>query len=474
MSAGAVRLGRCVTVVGLPALVALTAGWLFLGTGPVRTAVVWAALTALAGCVLAVTGCVLGAGRVTPERAYELTLDAARVPAPGPGAAPPATLHGTRWTWARITALTVAVPTALMLFFSLGGGEADRSPTAGRIADSHYVIKELPVVAVGNVERAGSSRRASSTADYTVRLPSAHGGKTVPATFRTEVSKGVREVGDTFPVAYAPDQPQLGAVGAKSRSDVETQLAGRTLTQGSFFLTVIMWAVLGAVMFAVGTSIAFLPRGRRRVTPDWVALRATATGLAEHVEPPSDGDAKKGNKKSAARYQCLNLRTETGDVPLNLAASHKRAAPLLVGSEGWLLWNPAASKGKAAASKGKAAAEFVADAGWQLPGRVPAAEATRIAARPRGPVPLDAGRQVRLLELGSLWPRTVPVGVLLGLIVSVAAVGALLLPADGGWRAWAAVAGALAPFLVWMLGGLFTSPAKTPEPGVQAGGGPAV
>ncbi|MGW2022831.1 hypothetical protein [Streptomyces decoyicus] len=68
MSADAVRLGRCVTVVGLPALAALTAGWLFLGARPARTAVVWAALAALAGCVLAITGCVLRAGRQQPPR----------------------------------------------------------------------------------------------------------------------------------------------------------------------------------------------------------------------------------------------------------------------------------------------------------------------------------------------------------------------------------------------------------------------
>ncbi|MEV5128689.1 hypothetical protein AB0K49_38735 [Streptomyces decoyicus] len=135
------------------------------------------------------------------------------------------------------------------------------------------MIKELPAVAVSNVERAGSSRRASSTADYTVRLPSARGGKTVPATFRTKISKGVREVGDTFPVPYAPDRPQLGAVGAWPLADVEAQLAGRTLTQGGFL--------------------------------------------------------------------CLTLRTEAGDVSLNLTASHKRAAPLLVWMLGGLFASPA-------------------------------------------------------------------------------------------------------------------------------------
>ncbi|MGW9176961.1 hypothetical protein [Streptomyces decoyicus] len=111
MSAGAVRLGRCVTVVGLPALVALTAGWLFLGAGPARAAVVWAALAALAGCVLVITGCVLRAGRVTPTRAYELTLDAACMPAAGRGAHP---RRGTRRRATRDAPRPAGSPTPTM------------------------------------------------------------------------------------------------------------------------------------------------------------------------------------------------------------------------------------------------------------------------------------------------------------------------------------------------------------------------
>ncbi|REK90961.1 hypothetical protein DY245_07190 [Streptomyces inhibens] len=488
MSAGTVRLGRGVTVVGLPALVVLTAGWLFLGAGPVRTAVTWVALAALAGCILAITGYVLRAGRVTPRRAYELALEAERTPAAGAGSAVPGALHGSRWTWARITAVALAVPTALVLFGSLGAATPDRSPTAGRIAGAGYVIEELPVVAVRNAERAGSSSRASSVADYTVRLPAAHGGKGVLATFRTEVHRGVGQVGDTFPVAHTPGRPELGAVGATARSEVEAQLIGRTLPHSSFLIVAALWVILAMAMLFVGTAIAAAPRrAARRVDASWVALRATATGVAEHVEQPSGDDTGPGDdkqdgkpddkagattsaKKSTARYQCLILRTEAGDVPLNLAASHKRAAPLLIGTEGWLLWKPTGSKGKAPA-------DFVADDGWQLPGRVPGAEAARIAAaRKREPFPVDAGRRTRLLELGSHWPRTVPISVLLGMILSVAVAGTLLLPVDGGWRLWTAAAGALAPLLVWMTGGLFAAPAaetKAAQAEVQAGGGPA-
>lgn len=468
MSAGAVRLGRGVTAVGLPALVVLTAGWLFLDAGAVRTAVGWTALAALAGCALALTGYVLRAGRVTPQRAYELALDAGSPPGTGAGTTVPAALHGSRWTWARITAVALAVPTALVLFGSLGAGDPARGATAARIADAGYAIKELPVVAVADVERAGSSSRASSEADYTVRLPAPDGGAGVPATFRAEVSRGVREAGDTFPVAYAPDRPELGAVGAVTRSAVEAQLTGRTLPPGSYVFVAFLWAVLAAVGLFVATALTGPPRRPRRVDESWVALRATVQGLAEHVEPPKDGEPGKGKggKNGPARYECLTLRTASGDVPLHLAAAHKRVAGLLTGVEGWLLWDPAGSRGKVPA-------DFVADDGRQLPGRVPGAEAARIAgARPREPFPLDAARRTRLLECGGHWARTVPVGVLLGMIVSVAAAGALLLPVDGGWRAWTAVAGALAPLLVWMAAGLFTAPAAKGA-AAEAEAGPA-
>ncbi|MFF7411094.1 hypothetical protein [Streptomyces lydicus] len=486
MSAGAVRVGRGVTVVGVAGLVVLAGGWLVLDAGPLRTAVVWAAVAALAGCVVALTGTVLRAGRVTPARGYELALDAVRAPAPGTGAVLPAVLHGSRWPWARVTAVALAVPTVLVLFCTLGAGTPDRGAVPGRIADADYVIKELPVVAVGGVERAGSSSRASSEADYTVRLPAPHGGAAVPATFRAEVHRGVRQVGDTLPVAYVPQRPELGAVGADTRSAVEAQLAGRTLPYGTAAVAGVLWGVAALAACCVGTAVTGPPRGGRRVGKGWTALRATAAGVAEHVERPTGDDAGTGtgggtgadggagadagaasgtrSGKGSARYACLILHTDTGDVPLRLAASHRRAAPLLTGAAGWLLWKPAGPRGKVPA-------DFVADDGWQLPGRLPAAEAARIAAaRTPDPFTLDTARHTRLLELGSHWARTVPAGVLLGAAVSVVAAGALLLPVDGGWRAWTAVAGAVAPLLCWMITGLFGAPrAATPAAPVEAG-----
>ncbi|MEU6846148.1 hypothetical protein ABZ930_30160 [Streptomyces sp. NPDC046716] len=254
-------------------------------------------------------------------------------------------------------------------------------------------------------------------------------------------------MGEVYAVAHAPEQPGLGAVGDVSVEAVEAQLDGRALPYRNVLFVAVAWTVAVLLAVAVATGVASRPRRERRVGGDWVALRATVTGRAEHVEETGGAvDARNGGTsgKGSSRYACLMLTTEDGtgtggDVPLVVSAKLTAAAPLLTGSAGWLVWNPRGD------GKAKTAVEFVADDGWQLPGRVPGAVASRIAAGPRGPVPLDAGRRTRLLELGALWPRTVPVGLLAGLLVAVAAVGALLVPVNGGWRIWTALVVVLAP-----------------------------
>ncbi|MEB8342670.1 hypothetical protein [Streptomyces endophyticus] len=372
----------------------------------------------------------------------------------------PATVHGTRWVWIRVTAIAVAVVTTAVLAACLGFAQPERSGTAAAIADADYVIEELPIVSVARVDAAGSSSRSSTMADYTVNLPSSQGGRATPATFRAYNGKGVREVGETYEVAYAPQRPGLGAVGDTSADAVEGQLTGHALSSRSIPFVAAGWAIAVVLAVAVGTGIASRPRGERRVGGDWVALRAVVTGQAEHVEEAGGGVGTSANSgksgKSGSRYACLTLRTDAGeDVPLVISAKLQAATPVLTGTEGRLLWNPRGD------GKAKVAADFVADDGWQLPGRVPGAVAARIAAGPRGAFTVDAGRRTRLLELGGFWPRTVPMGLVVGLLVAAAAVGALLVPVNGGWRVWAALVVVLAPLL-----GQLLAKGATSAPGV--------
>ncbi|MFZ3567777.1 hypothetical protein ACOKM5_12530 [Streptomyces sp. BH097] len=373
----------------------------------------------------------------------------------------PATLHGTRWTWARVTAVALAVVTTAVLAACLGFAQPERSGAAAAIADADYVIEELSIVSVSNVQAAGSSSRSSAMADYTVNLPSADGGKATPATFRAYSGKGVRGVGDTYEVAYVPAQPGLGAVGDTSVDAVEGQLTGHALPSRNIPFVAVAWLIAVVLAVAVGTGVAARPRAARRVDGDWVALRTVVTGQAEHVEEAASSGGKQANSgKSTSRYACLTLRTEAGgDVPLAIPAKLQTAAPVLTGTEGWLLWNPRSD------DKAKVTADFVADDGWQLPGRVPGAVATRVAGGTgaRGAFTADAGRRTRLLELGAFWPRTVPMGLVVGLLVSTAAVGALLVPANGGWRVWTALVVVLAPLVGQLLAKEVRAPATAME-----------
>jgi len=80
---------------------------------------------------------------------------------------------------------------------------------------------------------------------------------------------------------------------------------------------------------------------------------------------------------------------------------------------------------------------------------VPARVAEEVAAAAPGPdhvAPSGTGRQVRLLDLGAAWSATVPKPLLVGLVCSVAVMGALLaVPDSGAWRLWAGAVGLLAP-----------------------------
>ncbi|MFD8565973.1 hypothetical protein [Streptomyces sp. NPDC059639] len=439
----------------------MTGGWLFLGAGAVRASLAWAGLAVLVGCVLAAAGQVVrSGGRMSRVESYELALASVREPGSEPSDVPalPVAVLGTCWVWIRVTSVAVAVVTAAVFTAGLGFAQPERSATAAALADAGYVIEELPIVAVANTDFAGRSSRSSTMADYTVELKSADRGRAVPATFRAYNAKGVREVGGTYVVAHAPARPDLGAIGDTSARAVEARLTGHALSYRGTVFAAVAWAIAVGLALAVATGVASRPRGARRVGCDWVALRVTVTGQAEHVEPEkaeAESAVGNGSGKSSSRYACLALRTDTGeDVPLAVSAKARAAADVLTGNEGWLLWDPQDdSRGG-----GKTTAEFVADDGWQLPGRVPRSVASRFAARPRGPFPVDADRRIRLLELGGLWPRTVPPGLLAGLLIATAATGALLIPLDGGWRIWTALAAILAP----LLGCLLTEDAGTP------------
>ncbi|BDM67030.1 hypothetical protein HEK616_05170 [Streptomyces nigrescens] len=176
--------------------------------------------------------------------------------------------------------------------------------------------------------------------------------------------------------------------------------------------------------------------------------RAGRNGLSRHVPAPTGGGEGKGRARWPEPEQ--EQEQEPGPGPGTEAGTGAGTGAKAEVS--------GAKPARAArlGSQGKVPADFMAGEGRHLPGHIPGArvEVDGIAAaRPPAPLPLAAGRRPRLLELGSHWPRAVPVGVLplLGMILSGPSWGGgLLLPMDGAWRAWTALTGALAPLVLWM------------------------
>ncbi|WP_306323339.1 MULTISPECIES: hypothetical protein [unclassified Streptomyces] len=450
-----IRSGRLIAVGGPVFLGTLTGSWLCLGAGTGRVILTWGAfacLTALLGVWAFTT---VGRPVVSRDRAYADALAQTRASAGDTPthekAAPPGELAGSGWAAARLAAVGIAVVSGVVLFIGLLAGSPTRDARAESIADHDHVIAKLRITSVDHVEHKGSARNADVFADYTVEVPEAGDSGADTLVVRAQTYRNAWEPGDRLYVAYVPGQLDIGGIAETRKKPVETRLAGWTLPFSNVLVLAVGWLVGAGVSVAIGVSSGD-PRRTRKVTSEWVAVRARVTGCSEYVEKRAGEEAegrRKGKQSQPNRYKCLGLATaHDGQAPLKVPASPERAAALLNGAHGWLLWLPTAH------TKRRVPAAFVSDEGWHLPGRVPQAEAERIATavhRTHEPQS-DSQHAYPVLEFGALWLRTVPRAVLAGLLVSLAAVAALLLPWDGGWlRTCTAVVGALAPLVGFLV-----------------------
>lgn len=455
---GFFRAGRFVAVAGPLALVALTAGWLFLGAAPVltgtvsvRDALVWAALVLLAVCLLVLGAAVVRGGGRSRRESYRGAVRASS-PTPGYGEGTvPARLGGAGRQSARAVGVLVAVPALLALWASLGVADARGSGTGTALAEADAVVKRLPIARIENQVAEGGNRRADATADFTVLLPSPTGGDGVPATF--EASTNRREsVGNELYVAYVPDRPELGAVGDDQRAEVERLLAGRAVPVGDAWLIAGLWALVTLGLVTGWWVTGGTRRGARAVGPDWRTVRVTVTGAGEHVDTPPPGGTsaadERRQRENTRRLKGLVLRAGDGtEIPFHSQMSSEAAGTALSGTHGLLLWDPRRRRGR------DVPADLVGDDGWQLPGAVPVTVAERIAKEGRTlPAHPDPRREVRPLDLGAGWLVTASLPVLAGWAVALGCLAALVLVPDAGtWRWWTAAGGLLAPVL-----GLFT------------------
>ncbi|MEV7075995.1 hypothetical protein [Streptomyces sp. NPDC093990] len=437
------RCGRFVAAAAPLALVALTAGWLFLGASLVRAVALWCALALLASCwaILGVS-VVRGAGRSRRET-YRWAVRAASVSSDRGERAVPSKMNGTRWLSARLAGAMVAVPTLLALWVTLAAADARGTGTSALLAEADAVIEQRPVVKIENEAAEGSSRVAAATSDLTVLLPSATGGRAVPATFQAATKRRL-SIGSELYVAYAPAHPELGAIGDDQREDVERQLDGRAVQFGDAWTIAGFWALATLGPLIYWWRKESLRRPPRTVGSDWKALRVTVTGTVQHTDAPPPGSAEAADEKkrrdNTRVLRCLVLEGREQRVPFHAQMAGEPAGAVLTGAQGWLLWHPDQRRGR------DVLADLVGDDGWQLPGAVPAqvAEQMEEAGVMGAPHP-DPEHRVQLLDLGAGWLATASALLLAGITVALGCLTVLLLvPDSGAWRVWTAAGGVLA------------------------------
>ncbi|MFF7564639.1 hypothetical protein ACFZB4_32300 [Streptomyces pseudovenezuelae] len=437
------RCGRFVTVAVPLALVALTATWLFLGTSPVRTAILWCSLTLLAASLVIWAVAVLRDGDRTRGESYGWAVRTASGSQGRGSETVPLRMNGTRWLTIRYGAALVTSLTLMALWVTLAASDARGTGTSAVLAREGAVIERRPIVRIENQD-AGSNPRSSATADYTVLLSPAAGGGRVPVTFRAATNRR-QGIGSELYVASVPGRPELGAIGDDRLAEVQRQLDGRAVETGTVWVIGPLWllATLAATMCWYLTES--IRRPTRTVTPDWRTLRVTVTGTGQHTEAPLPGNSEaadgKRRRENTRRLQCLVLEATGPKIPFHSQMGIDAAGTVLSGAHGRLIWHPAHRRGS------DVLAELVGDDGWQLPGAVPVRVAEQVVAEGHTePARPDPERRVRLLDHGAGWMVTASLPGVAGFAVALGCLATLLLvPDSGAWRWWTAVAGVLAP-----------------------------
>lgn len=434
--------GRFVTMAVPLALVALTTTGLFLGA-PVRAAVLWFSVSLLAASLVIWAMAVLRDGGRRRGETYGWAVRAASAsPVSGDGTVPQR-MSGTRWLTIRYGGAVVTSLTLMALWVTLAASDARGTGLSAALAREGAAIERRPIVKIENQD-AGTSHRSSATADYTVLLPAAAGGSSVPATFRADTNRR-QGIGSELYVASVPERPELGAIGDDQLAEVQRQLDGRAVEFASVWVIGPLW-LLATLAATVGWALTgSVRRPSRTVTPDWRTMRVTVTGTEQHTEVPLPGSPEAADEKkrreNTRRLQCLVLECRGHTVPFHSQMGTQAAGEVLSGTRGLLLWHPRQRRGR------DVLAELVGDDGWQLPGAVPVRVAEEAVAKNlTDPAQPDPERRVRLLDLGAGWLVTASLPGVAGFAVAFGCLATLLLvPDSGAWRWWTAVSGVLAP-----------------------------
>ncbi|MFI1732705.1 hypothetical protein ACH40E_26550 [Streptomyces acidicola] len=422
----AILLGKVVAWVACLLMTVLLGCWLFLVKSTLRDALVLGCAVVLA--VLALSAWALRRASGNPDSTLvyralaDRTSDAGES---GPGALPvrlrgaSALLNGEALTF-------YGGVMALVLPLALGVGAPTPTGKAAEIASSGAVVRALPVESVRDVVRDRHRNGSTYHCTVTVLLPPADGaGSGRRVAFRSEWPDPA-VVGGRAYVAYAPDRPELGAVGDNDRADVDRQLSGRAMSNWSTWILGSGWLFLIGVLFFVYLTSRRDQQFPRRLRGDERVLRASISGYDGH----GAGKAR------------ICLDTSKGPVKLHVHGDNARYVDTVGRAEGHLVWAPDRNRHGGRKGPHRTGAVFISDAGWFIPGGLAPEYEESARAKADHQAPVGSTGERRLLDLDGGWLLSIPNRLMNVLLLWTLCVVALALPVpSAAWRLVVGIAG---------------------------------
>lgn len=310
---------------------------------------------------------------------------------------------------------------ALLLPLGLGMGIFTPTGKAAEIVSAGAVVRVLQVETVRDVVRDRHNNGSTYFCTVAVTLPSADGsgrGSGTRAKFRSEWSDPA-VVGANVYVAYAPNRPDLGAVGDDDRAHVERELSGRAMTNWWTWMLALVWLALIGIL-SVGYPLNRRDqRFPRRLRGDAYVRRASISGYDGHGE----GKAR------------ISLATSSGPMQLHVHVNSARYLETVGAAEGHLVWVPDSNRLGGRKGPNRTGAVFIADAGWFIPGGLaPEYEKSARAVADRH-IPVDSTGESRLLDLDGGWLLSIPNRLMHVLLLWTLCVVVLALPIpSASWR----------------------------------------
>lgn len=424
----AVILGKVVAWAACLLMTVLLGCWLFMGKSTLRDTLVLGCAVVLAVLALSAWALRRSWGNPGPASVYRALADRASAAGErGPGAFP-VKFRGVAALLSGEALPLYGGVMALVLPLALGVGVPTPTGKAAKIASSGAVVRVVRVESVRDVVRDRHKNGSTYFCTVTVTLPPGDGtGSGTRAEFRSEWSEPA-VVGANVHVAYAPDRPELGAVGDEDRSAVDRELAGRAMSNWWTWILALGWLALMGILSVACLLSRRDQRFPRRLRGDERVLRASISGYDGH----GAGKAR------------ISLDTSTGPVQLHVHGNNARYVDTVGRAEGRLVWVPGHNRHGGRKGPHRTGAVFISDAGWFIPGGLaPEYEESARAAADHRALAGSAGES-RLLDLNGGWILSIPNRLMNLLLLWTLCVVVLALPVpSAGWRLILGIASAV-------------------------------